>query len=111
MDLTIANTLYENNIFNSVSKVRAKFRVPNLGAIGYVIVEGDFRVKSIIKKNEKYEFKLTYEDDGRMVTTTEENIITLDGMDPIRMANSYSFDEDGNEIPKSKRGRPRKIRD
>lgn len=107
MNDNLAETLVNKNIINTNTKLEARYFGKGLDGSFTVPSVGTFIVSSI-KKDKIITFILR-RTDGFETTVPANNILRIDGMDPVRLAHVYNLKEDGSprKIGK-KRGRKSK---
>ena len=108
MNDNLAETLVNKNIINTNTKLETRYFGKGLGGNFSVPSVGTFTVTKTEKKKEIIIFTLA-RTDGLEVRVPAENILRIDGMDPVRLAKVYNLNEDGTpgKVGK-KRGRKAK---
>jgi hypothetical protein len=106
MHYNLAEALVNKGVIKYDTEVEAKCITADLSGIKQIEVISNFLVKRVIKQiNGEIVFDLSHQD-GRRCKIKAENVITIDGMDPSRIATVYNLKADGSEkTTGKKRGR------
>lgn len=108
MNDNLAKTLVNKNIINTNTKLETRYLGQGLDGSFTVPSVGIFTV-SAIKKIENIIIFTLVRNDGFKTIVPADNVLRIDGMDPVRLATVYNLKEDGSpgKISK-KRGRKSK---
>jgi hypothetical protein len=110
MDTKLAEALVARGVLPVGTEIRAKHKAMGLGSVNNVDVISDFSIKRVVALDGKVIFTLANLRDGGSTDVPAENVIDIDGMDPVRFANVYDITEDGGKAVLGKR-RGRKPKD
>lgn len=100
----LATALVEKGVIGYNTKVTAKHEIQSFST--KTQSTSVFLFKRLIQDNENIFFELVSPDDLIKHTLPAENILNIDGMDPVRIAAVYNLRADGNpKITGKKRGR------
>ena len=108
MNDNLAKTLVNKNIINTNTKLETRYLGQGLDGSFTVSSVGIFTVSEIRKIENIIIFTLV-RNDGFKTIVSADDVLRIDGMDPVRLANVYNLKEDGSpgKISK-KRGRKSK---
>lgn len=108
MNDNLAETLVNKGIINTNTKLETRYIGKGLDGTFSVPSVGTFTVTKIEKRKQLMVFTLT-RTDGFETMVPADNILRIDGMDPVRLAKVYNLNEDGSlgKVGK-KRGRKAK---
>lgn len=106
MHYNLAEALVSKGVIRYDTEVEAKCITTDLSGIKQIERIYNFLVKRVIKQiNGEIVFDLAHQD-GRRCKLRAENVLTIDGMDPARIATVYNLKADGSEkTTGKKRGR------
>ena len=112
MENKLADALVLKGVLPAGTEVRAKHKAMGLGSVNNVQVTSDFSVaRSKIREDGIVVFTLSNLRDGAQTKVLAEDILDIDGMDPVRFASVYNITADGGKaILGKRRGRKPKNR-
>lgn len=103
MNYKLAIALHEKKVIGEGTEVEALHKAIGLGNINSVFVPGEFSISKIHVKEDNVYFDLLTLRDGSLVRVPAENVLTIDGMDPVRYASVYNIKADGTSAKQGKR--------
>lgn len=112
MDNKLAEALVLKGVLPAGTEVRARHRAMGLGSVNNVVVISDFSVTSTkVREDGIVIFRLADLRSGGASTVVAEDVLDIDGMDPVRFADVYNITADGGKaILGKRRGRKPKNR-
>ena len=111
MNPVLAQKLIEKGVLAADAEVEATFPVPAMGGAGYTTGRGIFLITKIQINEGKVDLDVISTRDGSSRKLGANNIVAIDGMDPVRFASVYNVKADGLEAKEGKRrGRKPKVR-
>lgn len=112
MDNKLAEALVTRGVIPAGTEVRARHLAMGLGSVNNVVVTSDFSVSSTkIREDGIVVFKLADLRSGAASTVVAEDVLDIDGMDPVRFADVYNITASGGKaILGKRRGRKPKNR-
>jgi hypothetical protein len=75
----------------------------DIGGGRTVTAQGTFTIKDVNTVNENVIFQLISTFDGSLRTATSDQILTIDGMDPLRYASVYGIKANGGSAAQQRR--------
>jgi hypothetical protein len=112
MENKLAEALVNKGVLPAGTEVEARHNVVGLGGVSNVTVTDHFTIAGTrIREDGKVEFSLLTLRNGQESRVFAENVLNIDGMDPIRFASVYNVTADGGKaILGKRRGRKPKNR-
>lgn len=106
MESKLAKTLIDKQIIKRDTEVIVEYNAIDLSGQPRSRVQGNFVVTRVADQT----VFVTSTVDGRKRKVLAEDIVSIDGMDPVRLARNYNIKADGStSIPGKRRGRKPKI--
>jgi hypothetical protein len=110
MQLSLTKKLVEKGVIKTETEIEAMYEAIDLSGVHRTLCRGNFVIMSIKDAAEPI-FEIA-SGDGKRKRIKSESIISVDGMDPARLASIYNIKADGSDKPVGKRrGRKPKVRD
>jgi hypothetical protein len=103
VDLTLR--LIEMNVIKSGTEVDAYYRTSDLSGSRRASVPGNFMVVRAVKTRDGIFFEVSSTEAGRRTWVQPEDIMRVDGMDPLRIAEIYHLDAHGRSTREHRRTR------
>jgi len=100
MDKALGRELIKRNIIRQDTEVDAWYSAPAFGGMGTVDNVGSFTINSIDVDNGKPMFNARSNVDGKWEKITLDKVVSVDGMEPIKLAEAYGI--------KKKKGKKKK---
>jgi hypothetical protein len=111
MNPVLAQKLIEKGVLAAEAEIEAEYATLAMGGFGTTTGRGIFLIQDIKPLDGSHRFDVISTRDGSQRQLTSENIIAIDGMDPIRYASVYNVKADGIDAKLGKRrGRRPKVR-
>lgn len=91
MEQAIAKELVKRKIITEDTEVNAWYSAPAFGGGGTVDKTGSFTINSIEINNGKPIFRSRSNVDGKWENITVDKIVSVDGMEPTKLAEAYGI--------------------
>lgn len=91
MEQAIAKELVKRKIITEDTEVSAWYSAPAFGGGGTVDKTGSFTINSIEINNGKPVFRSRSNVDGKWENITVDKIVSVDGMEPTKLAEAYGI--------------------
>ena len=91
MEQAIAKELVKRKIITEDTEVNAWYSAPAFGGSGTVDKTGSFTINSIEINNGKPIFRSRSNVDGKWENITVDKIVSVDGMEPTKLAEAYGI--------------------
>jgi len=91
MEQAIAKELVKRKIITEDTEVSAWYSAPAFGGGGTVDKTGSFTINSIEINNGKPIFRSRSNVDGKWENITVDKIVSVDGMEPTKLAEAYGI--------------------
>lgn len=106
MESSLAVALINKGRIVTGTEITAKYRGVALGCSSVTETIGDFVIFGAVKKGNEIYFDLKSTRDGLPQRVPSKDILMIDGMEPLRFAESFDITESGETVqPTKKRGR------
>ncbi|RYD44948.1 MAG: hypothetical protein EOP83_31090, partial [Verrucomicrobiaceae bacterium] len=103
MNISLLKVLIERNIIGVRTEIDARYRGRDIAGNPLVAATGTFLILEINPTESGYSFLCADTIDGQRRRLSGDQIVGVDGMDPIRLAANYELDENGNKVKVGKR--------
>ena len=101
MEQAIAKELIKRKIIKEDTEVSAWYSAPAFGG-GTVDTTGSFTINTIKIDNGKTVFHSRSNVDGKWENITLDKIISVDGMEPVKLAEAYGIKKKTKKVKKKK---------
>lgn len=104
MDNKLAEALINKGVLPVGTEVEARHQVVGLGGVNNVTVTDFFTIAgTMVREDGKVLFSLLTLRNGQESRVLAENVLNIDGMDPVRFADVYNVTADGGKAVLGKR--------
>lgn len=111
MNPVLAQKLIDKGVLAAEAEVEAEYPTLAMGGYSTTLGRGIFLIKTITAGDSTALFEVISTKDGTTRQISSENIVAIDGMDPVRYASVYNIKPDGVDAKLGKRrGRRPKVR-
>lgn len=111
MNPVLAQKLIDKGVLAPEAEVEAEYPTLAMGGYSTTVGRGIFLIKHILPQPDSALFEVISTRDGSTRQISSENIVAIDGMDPVRYASVYNIKPDGVDAKLGKRrGRRPKVR-
>lgn len=113
MNANLFEVLVDRNIINEQTEIEARVRKNDLSGCSYMKFEGSYYYVAHSMNDDETDGSIIATDtrDGSLATITMSDIISVDGMEPLRLASIYALNEIGESVKQgARRGRKPKNR-
>lgn len=100
MDQAIGKELIKRHIIKEDTEVKAWYSAPAFGGMGTVDNIGDFTINSIDTINGVPFFHARSNVDGKWEDITMDKIVSIDGMEPSKLAEAYGIKKKTKKVKK-----------
>jgi|TARA_B100001093_G_scaffold331810_1_gene316823 hypothetical protein len=102
MDKALGRELITRNIIKADTEISAWYSAVAFGGSGTVDKTGDFTIHSIDNNNGSTTFHSRSNVDGKWEDVTFDKVISIDGMEPLKLAEAYGIRKKTKKVKKKK---------